>query len=105
MSWSVSADALCGAWRTLGVGAVGCSSIGLGGYRAPRVVIQSVGWLSRARHSSPVRAWRGAKRGTVCRRWWHAGGDRIGCKAVAVIHLHAVSGTIASQFTVPMPLA
>ena len=53
-------------------------------------------------HSSRVRAWRGAKGGTVCRRRWHAGGPRLSCGAAALIHLHAMSGTSAPNFMVPM---
>ena len=44
----MSADALCRAWRTPGVGAVSCSSTGPGGYRAPGFVSQSLVWLSEA---------------------------------------------------------
>ena len=105
MSCSVGADALCRKWRTLGVGAVSCSSTGPGGYRAPGVAIHSLGGLSMALHTSRVRAWRGAKGGTARRRRWHAGGDCMGCCAATVIHLHAVSGTIAPHSTVPMSSA
>ena len=48
-----------------------------------------------ALHTSLVKACWGAKEGTIRRRRWHAGGDRMGCGAAAVIHLHAVLGTIA----------
>ena len=72
------ADALCSAWRTPGVGAVSCSSTGPGGYRAPGFVSHSLVWLSMAFHTFLVKAcWR-AKEGTIRRRRWHAGGDRIG---------------------------
>ena len=83
-------DALCRAWRTPGVGAVSCSSTGPGGYRAPGFVSHSLVWLSMAFHTSLVKACWGAKEGTICRRRWHAGGDRMGCGTAAVIHLHAV---------------
>ena len=65
--------------------------------------MQSLQWPSRARHTSRVRAWRGAKGGTIRRRQWHAGGNRMGCGVLAVIHRHAVSGTMAPHSTVPMP--
>ena len=99
------ADALCRAWRTPGVGAVSCSSTGPGGYRAPGFVSHSLVWLSMALHTSLVKACWGAKEGTIRRRRWHAGGDRMGCGAAAVVHLHAVPGTIAPHSTVPMPSA
>ena len=102
---AVGGDALCRMWRTPGVGAVSCSSTGSGRYRAPGAVIHSLGWLSRDRHTSHVRTWRGAKGGTVRQRQWHASGSCIGLRAVAVIHLHAVSGTIAPHSRVPMPSA
>ena len=98
-------DALCRAWRTPGVGAVSCSSTGPGGYCAPRFVGHSLVLLRMALHTSLVRACWGAKEGTVRRRRWHAGGDRMGCAAAAVIHLHGVPGTIAPHSTVPMPSA
>ena len=63
-----------------------------------RVLIHSLGWLSMALHTSLVRAWWGAKEGTARRRRWHASGDRVGCGASTVIHLQAVSGTIAGHF-------
>ena len=99
------ADALCRPWRTPGVGAVSCSSTGPGGYRAPGFVSHSLVLLSMALRTSLVSACWGARKGTVRRKWWHAGGDRMGCGAAAVIHLHAVSGTIAPDSTVPMPFA
>ena len=105
MSCSVRADALCRAWRTPGVGAVSCSSSGPGRYRAPGFVSHSLVWLSMALHTSLVRACWGAKEGTARRRRWHAGGDSMSCGAAAVIHLHAVPGTIAPHSTVPMPSA
>ena len=94
------ANALCRAWRTLGVGALSCSSTGPGRYHAPRFVSHSLVWLRRALHTSLVRACLGAREGTVRRRRWHAGGGGMGCGAAAVIHLHAMSGTIAPQSTV-----
>ena len=99
------ADALCRAWRTPGVGAVSCSSTGPGGYRAPGFDSHSLVRLNMAFHTSLVKACRGAKDGTIRRRRWHAGGDRMGCGAAAVIHLHAVPGTIAPYSMVPMPSA
>ena len=105
MSCFVRADDLCRMCRTPGVGAVSCSSTGPGGHRAPGSVIHSLWWLSMALHISLVRAWWGVKEGTVRRRWWHAGGGRMGCGAVTMIHLHAVSGTIAPHSTAPMPSA
>ena len=101
----VSADALYRAWRTLGEGAVSCSSTSPGGYRAPGFIIHSLWWLSIALHTSLVRAWRGAKGQTARRRRSHARGDRMGCRAATVIHLHAVSGTIAPHSIFPMPSA
>ena len=53
-----------------------------------------------ALHTPVVRAW-----WTARRRPWHAGGHRMLCGAVTVIHLHAVSGTIALHSTAPMPSA
>ena len=105
LSCSVGADALCRTWQTPGVRAVSRSSTGSGGYPVPGVAIHSLGWLNRARHTSGVRAWRGAKGGTVCRRRWHASGDLMGCEAAAVIHLHAVSGAITPHSTVLMSSA
>ena len=98
------ADALRRAWRTLGVGAMSCSSTGPGGYRAPRFVSHCLVWLSMALHTSLVRACWGAKEGTARRRRWHTGGDRMGCGAAAVYHLHAVPGMIAPHFHVPHAL-
>ena len=105
MSCSVGADALCKTWRTPGVGAVSCSSTGPGRYRVPGVAIHYLGLLSMAAHTSRVRAWRGARGGTARRRQWHAGGDCMGCGPAAVIHLHAVLGTIAPHSRVPMSSA
>ena len=102
VSCSVRADALCRARRTPGVGAVSGLSTGPGGYRAPGFVGHSLVWLSTALHTSVVRACWVAKDGTARRRRWHAGGDHMGCGAAAVIHLHAVRGTIAPHSTVPM---
>ena len=87
------------------MGAVSCSSTGPGGYRALGFVSHSLVWLSTAFHTSLVKACWGAKEGTIRRRRWHAGGDRMGCGASAVIHLHAVPGTIAPPSTVAMPSA
>ena len=87
------------------MGAVSCSSTGPGGYRAPGFVSHSLVWLSTAFHTSLVKACWGAKEATIRRRRWHAGGDHMGCGAAAVIHLHAVLGTIAPHSTVPMPSA
>ena len=87
------------------MGAVSCSSTGPGGHSAPGSVIHSLWWLSMALHTSFVRAWWGIQEGTIRRRWWHTAGDRMGCAAVTVIHLHAVSGTIAPHSTAPMPSA
>ena len=78
---------------------------GPGGYRVPGVAIHTQRWLSRALHTTRVRAWQGAKRGTARRLRWYAGGGRMGCRAAAVIHLHVVSGTIAPHSTVPMSSA
>ena len=86
------------------MGAVSCSSTGPGGYRAPRFVSHSLVGLSTAFHTSLVKACWGAKEGTIRRRRWHAGGDRMGCGAAAVIHLHAVPGTIAPHFHGPHAL-
>ena len=72
------------------MGAVSCSSTGSGGYRAPGFLSHSLVWLSTAFHTSLVKACWGAKEGTIRRRRWHAGGDRMHCGAAAVIHLHAV---------------
>ena len=99
------ADALCRAWRTPGTGAVSYLSTGSGAYRAPGFVSHSLVWPSMPLHMSLVRGCWGAKEGTARRRRWHAGGDRMGCGAVAAIHLHAVPGTIAPHSTVPLPLA
>ena len=99
------ADALCRAWPTPGVGAVSCSSTGPRGYRAPGYSSHSLVWLSMALHTSLVKGCWGAKEGTIRTRLWHAGGYRMGCGAAAVIHLHAVPGTIAPHFTALMPSA
>ena len=103
MSCSVRADALCRGWRTPGVGAVSRSSTSPGGHGAPGFVIHFLGWLSMALHTFLLRAWWRVKEGTARRRRWHASGDRMGCGAATVIHLHAVSGPIAPHSTVPMP--
>ena len=87
------------------MGAVSCSSTGPAGHRVPGFVIHSLVWLSMALHTSLVKAWWGAKEGTACRRRWHAGGDRMGCGAAAVIQLHAVLGTITPHSTVLKPSA
>ena len=48
---------------------------------------------------------RGGRELLEYRRRWHASGDRMGCGAAAVIHLHAVSGTIAPHSMVSMSSA
>ena len=58
-----------------------------------------------AQHGPPHFPCEGVVEGTTRRRRWHASGDRMGCGAATVIHLHAVSGTIAPHSTVPMPSA
>ena len=87
------------------MGAVSCSSTSPGGYRAAGFVSHSLVWLSMALHTSLVRAWWAAKDGTARRRRWHAGSECMSCGAAAVIHLHAVPGTITPHSTVPMPSA
>ena len=74
-------------------------------YRAPGFVSHPLVRLSMALHTSIVRGCSGAKEGTARRRRWHAGGDRMACGSAAVIHLHAVRGTIVPHYTVPMPSA
>ena len=45
----------------------------------PGFVSHSLVWLSMAFHTSLVKACWGAKEGTIRRRRWHAGGNRMGC--------------------------